>query len=374
MQITRVEAFPLRYPEPNDNNNIRYVTLARLETDDGAVGWGECIAQWPESAHAVKTIVERGLAPVLLGRDPCETEALWQAMKAHTWWYGEGGIASFALSALDMACWDLKGKALGVPLYQLLGGKVNAKLRACASTHPNKPTIDALAAELATYAQQGYTALKVGFGKRGAAGLGVAPERDIAFVQAAREAIGPNVDLMVDIGNGVRWDTSHAIRMAREFERFQIRWYEEPLHPNNDEGYARLRHAVDLPIATGEREWTVAGYRRLIRSAVADIVMVDPGRAEGVTGFHKVIQLCAQSALSFNAHTWSSAINSAASIHLTASAPNYIVFELKPLPSPMQHELVTNPIEQKDGWVAVPEGPGLGVDVDERVVRKYLFD
>ena len=116
------------------------------------------------------------------------------------------------------------------------------------------------------------------------------------------------------------------------------------------------------------------GYRRLIRSGVADIIMVDPGRAEGVTGFQKVIQLTAQSAQSFNAHTWSSAINTAASIHLTASAPNYIVFELKPLPSPMQHELVTNPIEQKDGWVAVPEGPGLGVEVDERVVRKYLFD
>jgi len=374
MQITRVEAFPLRYPEPNDNNNIRYITLTRVETGDGAVGWGECIAQWPESAQAVKTIVERGLAPVLLGRDPCETEALWQAMKAHTWWYGEGGIASFALSALDMACWDLKGKALGVPLYQLLGGKVNSKLRACASTHPNKATIDALAAELAGCAQQGYTALKVGFGKRGEARLGVDPMRDIAFVQAAREAIGPNVDLMVDIGNGLRWDTAHAIRMAREFERFQIRWYEEPLHPNNDEGYARLRHAIDLPIATGEREWTVAGYRRLIRSGVADIIMVDPGRAEGVTGFQKVIQLSAQSALSFNAHTWSSAINTAASIHLTASAPNYIVFELKPLPSPMQHELVTNPIEQKDGWVTVPEGPGLGVEVDERVVRKYLFD
>ena len=374
MQITRVEAFPLRYPEPNDNQNIRYITLARVETDDGTVGWGECISQWPESAQAVKTVIERGLAPVLLGRDPRQTEAIWLAMKAHTWWYGEGGIASFALSALDMACWDLKGKALGVPLYQLLGGKVHAKLRACASTHPNKATIDALAGELAGYARQGYTALKVGFGKRGEARLGVDAQRDIAFVQAAREAIGPGVDLMVDIGNGVRWDTAHAIRMARAFEPFGIRWFEEPLHPDNDEGYARLRHAVDLPIATGEREWTVAGYRRLIRSGVADIIMVDPGRAEGVSGFQKVIALTAQAGQAFNAHTWSSAINTAASLHLTASAPNYIVFELKPLPSPMQHELVTHPIEQKDGWVEVPEGPGLGVEVDERVVRKYSFD
>jgi len=178
---------------------------------------------------------------------------------------------------------------------------------------------------------------------------------------------------MLDVGNGVKWDTAHAIRMAHEFERFNIRWYEEPLHPTNHDGYARLRRASDLSIATGEREWTVAGYRQLIQSGVADIIMVDPGRAEGVTGFWKVIQMTAQAGLYFNAHTWSSAINTAASIHLTASAQHYIVFELKPLPNPMQDELVSQPIKPKDGWVEIPEGPGLGVEVDERVVEKYLM-
>ncbi len=374
MRIKHVAAFPLRYPEPNDNDNVRYLTLARIETEDGTVGWGECISMWPEASLAVKTVIECGLAPLLRQKDPRDTEALWQSMKAHTWWYGEGGIASFAISALDMALWDLKGKALGVPLYQLLGGKVNPRLRACASTHPNKAGIEALAQELARYAAQGYTALKVGFGKRGDARLGVDPKRDVAFVQAARDALGDGVDLMIDIGNGVKWDTAHAIHMAQEFERFDICWYEEPLHPTNRDGYARLRRAVHLPIATGEREWTVTGYRRLIESGVADIIMVDPGRAEGVTGFWKVIQLTAQTGLSANAHTWSSAVNAAASLHLTAAAPHYIVFELKPLPNPMQDELVTNPIRQRDGWIDVPEGPGLGVEVDERVVSKYLLE
>ena len=374
MRITRVEAFPLRYPEPNDNNHVRHLTLARVDTDAGAVGWGECISMWPEASLAVKTVIEGGLAPLLRGRDPCNTEALWLAMKAHTWWYGEGGIATLALSALDMALWDLKGKALGVPLYQLLGGKVNSRLRACASTHPNKAGIETLAQELARYAAQGYTALKVGFGKRGEARLGVVPKRDVEFVRAAREAIGDDVDLMIDIGNGVRWDTSQAIRMAREFERFNIRWYEEPLHPTNHDGYKRLRRATGLAIATGEREWTVAGYRQLIRSGVADIIMVDPGRAEGVSGFWKVIQLTSEAGLFFNAHTWSSAVNTFASIHLTASAPHYVVFELKPLPNPMQHELVRNPIAQQNGWIEIPQGAGLGVEVDEQVVRRYLLD
>ncbi len=374
MQIKHIEAFPVRYPEPNDNGNIRYLTLARIETDDGSVGWGEAVTMWPESSLAVKTVIERGLASLLMEHDPRDTEALWHLMKAHTWWYGEGGIASFAISALDMALWDLKGKALGVPLYQLLGGKVNARLRACASTHPNKARIDVLAQELAGYAAQGYTALKVGFGKRGEARLGVDPKRDIEFVCAAREAIGDDVDFMLDIGHNVRWDVALAIRMAREFERFNIRWYEEPLPPTNHEGYVRLRRAIDIPLATGEREWTVAGYQQLIRSGIADVIMVDPGRAEGVTGFSKVIQLTAQAGTFFNAHTWSSAINTAASLHLTASAPHYIVFELKPLPGPMQSELVKRPIEQKGGWIDIPENAGLGVEVDESVIRKYLFE
>src|SRR5262245_35794203 len=103
MHIKRIEAFPLRYPEPNDNNHLRYVTLARVESDDGTVGWGECISQWPESSLAVKTVIERGFAPLLIGRDPSDTEAHWQVMRAHSWWYGEGGIAAFAISAVDMA-------------------------------------------------------------------------------------------------------------------------------------------------------------------------------------------------------------------------------------------------------------------------------
>jgi L-alanine-DL-glutamate epimerase-like enolase superfamily enzyme len=295
-------------------------------------------------------------------------------LRAHSWWYGEGGIATLAISAVDVALWDLAGKALGVPLYRLLGGKVNPRLRACASTHPNKASIDDLAQELADHVAQGYTAVKVGFGKRGDARLGVDPQRDIAYVKAVRAAIGDSTDFMVDIGNGVRWDVARAIKMGRAFEESNIRWYEEPLLPTNVAGYRNLCSKLQTLIATGEREWTVAGYQALIQSGIADVICVDPGRAEGITGFHKVIQMTAQANMFFNAHTWSSAINTAASLHLTASAPHYIVMELKPIPNPMQHELVAQPIEQHDGWIDIPEGPGLGVEVDEAVVRKYLFE
>src|SRR5215470_13676684 len=121
MQIKKITAYPLRYPEPNDRMNMRHVTLAKIETDTGLVGWGECISQWPEAALAVKTLIEQGLAPVLLGRDPTENLALVHLMKEHNWWYGDTGMANFAVSAIDIALWDLKGKALGVPVHNLLG-------------------------------------------------------------------------------------------------------------------------------------------------------------------------------------------------------------------------------------------------------------
>jgi len=374
MRIKQIKAFPLRYPEPNDHNNIRHIMLVRVETDDGAVGWGEAITMWPEASRAARTIVEDGLGPVLIGRDPRDTYGNWLAMKEQSWWYGEGGIASFAISALDIALWDLKGKALGVPLYQLLGGKVNDRLRACVSTHPSKSTIDAMAQEFAAYVEQGYTAVKVGFGKKGDARLGYEPKRDIAFVEAVRKAIGDTVDFMVDYGHPVRMEVTQAIRMAHEFERFGIRWIEDPLRTFDWEGYAQLRAAIQTQIATGEDLWTVTDYHRLVQAGFADVILVDPGRAEGITGYLKVQEMTALAHRYIDAHAWSSAIITAASIHLTAAAANYIIFELKPLPNPMQHELVSEPFEQHGGWIAIPEKPGLGIEVNEAVVQKYLHD
>ena len=375
MQIKRITASPVRYPETNDYNNLRHLTLVKVESDDGLTGWGECVAMWPEVARAVKPLIEDGLAPQIIGRDPRDNEAIHATLRDYMWWYGDTGMAMFALSAIDIALWDLKGKALGVPLYQLLGGKVHDHLRVCASTHPSKASLDDLAAELAAHAANGYTAVKVGFGKTGEANLGVDPQRDIAYVKTVREAIGPDVEFMVDLGKKTRWDSNLAIRMIREFERYNVRWIEDPLPhgPASTEGYRRLRGATHTPISMGEREWTVAGYKRLIEQNIGDIFMVDPGRVEGVTGVRRVIDLLEASNLIFNAHTWSSAINTAASIHLTASTPNYLVLEMKPVRSPMQHELVCQPIEQSGGYVAVSDAPGLGIEINESVVQKYLF-
>src|SRR5438445_11956441 len=133
MKIKSVTAYALEYGEPHDHGQLRYINLARIEGTDGAVGWGECISQFPESALATKTIVERGYAPLLVGEDALDVERLWKKMLSRIWWYGPEGIAAFGVSAVDMALWDLKGKALGMPVYRLLGGQVRDKVVAMAS-------------------------------------------------------------------------------------------------------------------------------------------------------------------------------------------------------------------------------------------------
>lgn len=374
MQIKKINAYPLRYPEPNDYGNLRHVTLARIETDNGLVGWGECISQWPEAALAVKVLIEQGLGPVLLGRDPTDNQALFLLLKEHCWWYGDTGMANFAISALDIALWDLKGKALGLPIHKLLGGKLHSRLRACASTHPSKARLEDLARELQEHVAHGYTAVKVGFGKTGEANLGVDPKRDVEYVRLVREAIGDEADFIVDLGKKTRWDRALAVRLSQEFEKYQVRWIEDPFAPTNLEAYQQLRHSIHTQVAMGEREWTPAGYQRLIDLGVADIYLADAGRVQGITGVKQVIDMTTAAHLFYNAHSWSSAINTAAAVHLTSTAANYIVFELKPLPSPLQYELVSQPIEQHGGWVDVLELPGLGIEINEAVVHKYSFD
>jgi L-alanine-DL-glutamate epimerase-like enolase superfamily enzyme len=374
IKIARIDCFPLRYPEPHDSGKPRYITLVRIEAADGAFGWGECISQWPEAALAVKVIIDRGLAPLLAGRDAFDIRALWELMRLHSTWYGTGGVATFAISAIDIALHDLKGRALGVPVYQLLGGKVTPSFRAVASIILDMVDIDATSAEFAGYVSRGYTAVKGGWGKSAETAFGRDAGRDLLLVRKVREAVGPDIAFMVDVGTHVKWDVAHAIQMTRRFEEYGIHWIEEPLPPNDFDGYLRLRQAIQTLVATGEKGWTVQEFQRMIDCGIADFLMPDVGKAEGITGVKQVIESAALKHQFYNPHSWSSAINTAASLHLCASATNAVFFELKPNPNPMQHELVEEPIDQVNGRVTVSDKPGLGIEVREDVVRKYLFE
>lgn len=374
MPIARIEAFPVRYPEPNNDGRIRSLTLVRVEADDGHVGWGEAISGAQETSLAVALIAERRLAPLLVGMDPTDVAGLWTRMRDATYWDGNGGIVTFAISALDMALWDLKGHIEGRSLSDLLGGRRHDRLRACASTIFHGDDLDRIGVEFAAFAAQGYTAVKGGWGHDPATAFGRDETRDVAIARTVREAVGPDVALICDVVALAGWTPDHAIHMARRLHDVaDLYWLEDPLPESDYAGYRALRAAAPTRICTGEKGWTADHYGRLIDSGGVDVVMVDPGKAEGVTGTWGVIGATARAGLAWNAHSWSSALNTAASLHLAAASTNALLMELKPLPSPMQHELVRRPIEQVDGWVSPPDGPGLGVDVDEAAVRAYRF-
>jgi L-alanine-DL-glutamate epimerase-like enolase superfamily enzyme len=372
MKIATVEPIPVAYPEPNDFDATRYLCLVKVTTDDGIVGWGESITQFPEANPAVAAIIE-GMAETIVGRDPLHTEALWRAMKQRAWWYGYGGgIASYAIAALDMALWDIKGKALGVSVLELLGGPVHSRLPAIASSHAHYESIPAMADEAQEWLSTGLQGMKVGFGKRGDARLGYDHDRDVEYVRAMREAIGPDRMLMIDCGINVTWDVTAAVRRVQAFDEYDLTWVEEPLGAWDPEGYANLRSKTTTLIAYGEREWNLQGYERVLATGTVDVVGVDPGRAEGITGFKKTAERIEAYGRQANAHAWSSAICSAASLAISFSSPACKLFEIKPLRNPMQHDLVPEPIEHVDGWVYPPlERPGLGIEIQEDVVDRY---
>jgi len=374
MKISNIQVFPMKYPEPHDSNKPRYINLVRVETDNGRFGWGECISQWPEAALAVKVLIDRGFLPLLKNRDPFDIRGLWELMRSHSTWYGSGGVAAMAISAIDIALYDLKGKALGVPVYELLGGLVTPRFRAAASIIVDMVDLDATAREFGLYVARGFTAVKGGWGKTPETAFGLDADRDLLFVEKVREAIGKNVAFMVDVGTHVKWNVAHAIKMTRKFQEYDIYWIEEPLPPDDFRGHLQLREAIHTMIATGEKESTMQGFKRILECGIADVIMPDVGKAEGITGTKQVIEEAALHHVRYNPHSWSSAVNTAASLHLCASASNTILFELKPNPNPMQHELVEKPIEQVNGYVEVPHEPGLGVMIREDIVQKYLFD
>ena len=375
MKVRSVEAIPVAYPEPNDFDATRHLCLVRLESDEGMVGWGEAITQFPEASFAAQAIIS-GMSDVVVGRDPVQTTAIWHDLRERAWWYGHGGgVASSAIAALDIALWDLKGKILGRSVCDLLGGSVHPRLPVIASSHAHHPSIPAMADEAVGWMEQGFQGMKVGFGKRGDANLGYDHDRDVEYVREMRRAIGPDRSLMIDIGARIRWDVTDAVRRVRAFDEHDIDWIEEPLGAWDPEGYANLRAKVTTRIAYGEREWTPEGFERVLETGTVDVIGVDPARAEGITGFKRITDSVERHRRQANAHAWSSAICTAASLAISFSSPACKVFEFKPLRNPMQHDLVTEPFEQVDGWIEPPVGrPGLGIDVLEEVVDRYRVD
>jgi len=226
--------------------------------------------------------------------------------------------------------------------------------------------------EFRWFAEQGYFIVKGGWGTSPPSVFGTDEKRDITLVSRIRETIGNDIDLVIDVlGARVLWDLKTAIYRIQQMEQFNLLWIEEPLHPQNYKAHTSLRARTKTRIGTGEQEWDLNGYRRMIDAGGVDVVQIDPGRCQGITGSTKIIRLVEAAQLKFSAHTWSSALNTAASVHLLATSRAGLCMDFKPHESPMQHELVSDPWVQQNGYITVRDTPGLGVSIREEVVKQY---
>ena len=371
MKIAKIEAIPVSYPEPNDFNALRHLCLAKITADDGQVGWGESITQFPEANFATKAIIE-GMAPNLIGKDPVADRGAVAAEQA------AGLVVRLSRRHRLLRHRRDRHRAVG-PQGQ---GARQERPRPARRLRPRDAcrrspratrhyeSIEEMADETAEWVSTGLQGLKTGFGKRGNANLGYDHNRDVAYVKAMREVLGDKM-LMIDNGINIKWDVTDAVRRAKAMEEYDLAWIEEPLGAWDPEGYANLRAKTTTRIAYGEREWTLEQFERVLATGTVDVIGVDPGRAEGITGFKKVTERCEFYRRQANAHAWSSAIVTAASLAISFNSPSCKLFEFKPLRNPMQHDLVTKPFEHIDGWVYPPTGPGLGIEVIEEVVEGY---
>jgi L-alanine-DL-glutamate epimerase-like enolase superfamily enzyme len=367
MNITDVEAIHLRLPNVEDiADGTQDVLVVRLHTDVGLVGIGEVTSQ----SYVCKAIFEaprsaerrHGLAYLLRGQDPLDVEGLWQGLYYHTNRYGRRGAALHAISGADIALWDLRGKALGKPIYELLGGARRKTVRAYASFLFGPTPRET--AELARQALDlGLTAVKFGWGP-----FGKDAAADWEQAEAARRAVGDDRDLMVDVGQ--KWDAATALERAQLLAPLQLRWLEEPLSQDDRKGYAALCPQSPIPIAAGEGGVTAWDFEDLIDCGL-HVLQPDVAFCGGLTVCRQVSERAQRAGRRCVPHCFSTGINLAASLHWMASCADGDLVEYCLRPSPLMRNLVRNLPPLVDGRVPVPHGPGLGIELDETVVERF---
>jgi L-alanine-DL-glutamate epimerase-like enolase superfamily enzyme len=339
--------------------------LVEVESDDGYIGYGEAIAR--RAPQMTCTAVESLLAPVLLGKDPRDIGALWVAMfdQLRRWGHA-GGVVVEAMSGVDTALWDLVGKAEGQPIWRLLHGAGRREVEVYGSS-VCIADVETMCLEAARQADRGFPALKVKIGRGRDAG---GPLVDVDALTRIREVVAPSIELVVD-ANGA-YDAGGAIRMARHLEALDIGWFEEPVPPDDLDGYQRLRDAIRVPLARGETDFSVFTFRDLFTRRLLDVVQPDLGRCGGITGANQVATLAYAHNVAFAPHTGlSGGISQLAALHVAAAAPTLLRLEHMFIDNPLREIFVGGYPLAHDGFVPVPQAPGLGLEIDEDKIREF---
>ena len=376
MKIREVRTYVLKHPLPEVEvfasskgwHTVRQALLVEIVTDEGLSGFGE--AYGPPGPS--RTLVDELYGPRLVGRDPLEHAVIWEDLYNTFRDYGRKGWPVAAISGVDIALWDLKGKALGQPVARLLGGPFRSQVRAYATglyRHRDEDNARALAREAEAYAAEGFRAMKmkVGFGV----------EEDTRNVRAVRAAIGADRLLAMDANHA--YDAGQAIRLGRKVEESDLAWFEEPVVPEDVEGYSLVRAAVRMPIAGGETEYTRWGFRDLCARRAVDILQPDICGCGGFTEAWRIAALASAHGITVFPHVWGTAVGLCASLQLAAALPpnppammpTELLFELDRTPNPLRDELAQNPPKRAGDVVEVPGGPGLGLEIDRRALERY---
>lgn len=361
-QILRIENVAAKTASCQD------AVLVRVRTDDGLEGIGEA----DSSPEVVKAIIDApfshniacGLRELLIGENPLETERLWQKMYRRTMYFGRKAVGITAMSAIDMALWDLKGKCFGQPIHRLLGGMQHPRIRAYASILFGRDGAETRDIGR-RWTEAGYTAVKFGWEP-----MGQSEALDRELVRGARAGIGDGATLLIDAG--CVWDARTALRRATAFAEQQIEWLEEPLRQDDVEGYVWLRDRSPVPIASGEGECGRESFRPFIDRCALDVYQIDLAR----NGFTDAAYLRSRieeiGARPCN-HCYTSPVTAAASLHWLSTCRDAFLFEDCVEDSPLRHELTLERVQATDGWITVPDGPGLGVTLNESFVKKHLI-
>jgi D-galactarolactone cycloisomerase len=347
----------------------RGALLVEIIGDDGFSGWGEAFGPPLLTAPIVEFY-----KPLLVGADALATEFHWQTLYNRLRDHGQKGLAIEALSAVDIALWDLKGRYLGLPVHRLMGGPLRSRIQAYATGFYRKregDPVSYLIEEAQQRADMGFQAIKLK--------LGFGIDEDVRLCQAIRRAVGDTMTIMVDANHA--YDTTAAIQIGRQIEELDIAWFEEPVPPEDLRGYRQVKSALRIPIAGGEAEFTRWGFRPILIDRAIDILQPDVCAAGGLSECKKIADMANAFGVRVNPHVWGTGVALAASLQLIATLPDNPP-SLNPIPPlleldqsehPIRMAIVTEPIVQQYGWVEIPTGAGLGIEIDRAAIAKFLI-
>jgi D-galactarolactone cycloisomerase len=379
MRITQVRAHVLRsaLPQPFAFSQgwvaSRGATLVEVETDEGVTGWGEALCQGLQPPEIAAAAVNGVLKSLAIDADPLQPEVLWHRMYHHTRDYGQKGAVVGAISGIDIALWDIAGKVRREPVAKLLGGIFRTRVEAYATGFyrlKGHGEADRLAREFETHSANGFRALKVK--------LGFGIDDDLAVMKEVKKVL-KGQEVMIDVNHA--YGVADAIRLGRELQDmgWRLRWYEEPVAQEDLDGCAEVRRALATPIAGGENEYTLFGFRELLAKRAIDVAQPDICIAGGFSGCRHIVALAHAHGVQVNPHVWASAVGQAASLQLIAAIPvaNHSLFpkdillEFDTSSHPFREHLTDAPLRQREGWVEIHQKPGLGIEVNRKTLEKY---